>query len=252
MAKQKQEIITKEEAEELRYEVGELLRERSDLKNGREEESNQRLHRNADMFAALLGFGLFPHYAGMGPSIPLRPPTLWHPNITVPPDPELNLYMYARNNPLRFTDPDGRRIVIDQDGANITIHTTVDLYVSPDMPSDFATFFTQAITNQWQGTFPNYADATQPDWNVTVDLDLRQRYRGRDWSRHAVRIEPVPQGNAHVNMLGGMQMQINPDQVSMTSELLMAHEFGHWLGLSDRYDLVDGMALMHNDAQAQP
>lgn len=183
---------------------------------------------------------------GSGPGGPARSAASWEPSMRAPSMVELHRTRYARNNPLRYRDPDGRQITMVRDGQRLQIGVTVEISgdaIPPSFPRQVA-----AGLRQWGGLFPVFHDPAipswaTPQWSVEVLPDVIVRQGAPDWTRHQIAIADHLRRDsiAYVMGLGGSSMYVDRTQMDdyfPTDEgvaRMIAHEAGHWFGLDDQY-----------------
>lgn len=130
-------------------------------------------------------------------------------------------------------------ITMQRNGNKLKIEFTVDVLRSEQLPENFSELFTQSLSNYWSGTFPNQSDPTEPNWEVSVDVDIKEVDRRADRTRHWVAVRELANGaQAQVpDGLGTIGMQIAPATLTEIDEYLqmtIAHEAGHWMGLDHK------------------
>jgi hypothetical protein len=143
---------------------------------------------------------------------------------------------WSGNNPVKYTDPDGRDSVWNIDEANKTIEIIIPVkFADGTTPAEKQLFFNAA--RNWQG---NFTDGEYGDFSVTVRV---VEIYGSDFY-----------DDAHVNTITFSPLTRDDDakppiipfvsrkrdmtiyqEASGEYNKLLTHEIGHLLGLRDRY-----------------
>lgn len=149
--------------------------------------------------------------------------------------PSTNHNWYAGNNPVNFTDPDGRQIIMQRTPDLFQITLTVEIMNSPMMPSNFLDDLKTAATKWWE----NPANRSGP----TIKMDIRPSTAGdffvdrfTDRTAHRIRFADLKGDILGLHSWPGMMdMKIDPDIAKHDAAWVLAHELGHWFGLEDKY-----------------
>lgn len=160
-------------------------------------------------------------------------------------------YAYCVGDPINCIDPDGRDAIISIDGNNITISASVVL-TGQYATQELADLYKQGIMEQW-GAISSFTaiDGTEYSvtWNIDVsvnnDIDLDAGDIPKQDGYHnymQVMCEEYSNGK-HVAQSGlnirtgytGHVRSYSREGLSLYFDNPMPHEFGHMLGLIDRY-----------------
>jgi|GEM_PF-5496352 len=192
-------------------------------------------------------------FVAAAPSSPFTPADFWRAPPTALPDPEMSLYLFARDNPLRYRDPFGEKITMTMsDATHLDINMTVDVYPSPLMPPNFPELFQTALQHWWNGEFADPRTEGAKPWQVRVTSEVHMLAENtyRDTSHHWIALsgpegidgDPTWRGET-LPGFGGDGMKLNPNifqnlaQNAAPAENTIAHEVGHWFGLEERYNI---------------
>lgn len=161
-------------------------------------------------------------------------PSFWIINANNLINPQaMNSYSYSNNNPLKYIDPDGKDAVIKINGNDKTITIKADIYIyGKDANADVAKSMKNNILSTWNKDW-KYTDVeTNIEYSVRFDVDVKitkhpiLRSMGKD--NNIINIDNeersyVEKNRGYVGTWRGNE----PDPAP--------HEFGHLIGLTDRY-----------------
>jgi RHS repeat-associated protein len=162
--------------------------------------------------------------------------------------PTMSPYAYCANNPVKYIDPTGKDGVVVVDGENKTVTVKVNIilysksrYVGKDILDKAAKDYKQNIMDNWSKDANGDAWTTEHngetytinfDVNVSVNTQAAHE-KNRDYNGMNNYVEIVGSSGYRSNVKGN-----NHDGTwarTTSSDNAGAHEFGHMLGLKDRY-----------------
>lgn len=143
-------------------------------------------------------------------------------------------YAFCSNNPVNFVDLDGRDALINIDRESKTITISVNIYIYGKEASDeLASQYKESISNTW-GSIQDlqYDDETYTiNWNVEVTNlgEEKVEFDFSDGKSNYLNImSDVETSSVEQSHEGKLRPIINGNND-------MIHEFGHLLGLKDKY-----------------
>jgi RHS repeat-associated protein len=169
----------------------------------------------------------------------------------------LNLYAYAQNNPLKYTDPMGLEVSVTTTEDKKTGEKSTDIKLTGAIIDESGSLSDEdlkkvqtRIVNALKSDFTGRdADAKQ-SWNITVDVRVVSKAADLNAKDHVIRIvDAMPDYPATVlgavNEIGGKEVRIKTglipkkpsDPGNASLERTSGHEIGHALGL--RHDTDD-------------
>ncbi len=125
----------------------------------------------------------------------------------------------------RFTPAPG--ITVDRNGQAVTISGTMELS-GPEANAQRATQIQTCINNTWRGRFPDGS-------SVSCAITVRFRASGSPAGDVAQIIATRMSEPSNVRTHGARTMTLNANEGEDTWTWTPAHEFGHVIGLRDRY-----------------
>ena len=165
----------------------------------------------------------------------------------------LALYSYAHSNPLTFIDPDGKDATVEIKGSNLVISTTIYIYGS-GASQNTANLFQSSIMGDWNKGW-RYTDAASgKTFDVKFDINVKlynpsnptaepwfipgawnpfstDNYINVDLSSPRSYVSGGDEGVWRGAGRGGRPL---------ASDNPAPHEFGHLIGLDDRYTDTGG------------
>ena len=187
-----------------------------------------------------------------------------------------NEYAYARNNPLRYIDPNGQtatvhtsciRMEAGQENCNVTISATIAIYAAPgsgltqEQLNGAATTIQNSIQNAWSGSFTQDGTTYNVSTQVSVQVAASEGDASKTGAQNVIGLSNGPADAAHdlnaftgsSNSLGtflrGQDTGIwNYNTLGADSRNTAAHEFAHLLGIGDK----EGHVLSNTDPSGRP
>ncbi len=150
-------------------------------------------------------------------------------------------YTWCVGNPVRFVDPDGNNAIVVVDGKEITIK--VNIYIQGASEELIKQYYDNIMQN-W-GVYTNYTDILTGDiyslkWDINVQSVMSQDDVDFD----------NPANNYYLAIRGRSSVkETNRGKIRTDFSVRpnpMAHEFGHNLGLIDRYENEKYYAVPHS------
>ena len=143
-------------------------------------------------------------------------------------------YTWCVGNPIHFADPNGQNAIISIDNQTITI-TAYIILIGDIATEKLAYDFKKSLNNTW-GMQTQYTDDQGNEYSINWNIDVRIAGEGEQPNYES----PV---NNYLEIISGKDGQIskvygtNRGQIraNIKDSNAMPHEFGHILGLHDRY-----------------
>ena len=140
-------------------------------------------------------------------------------------------YIYCAANPIKFVDPTGKNAVISVEGNIITIQ--VNIYIQ-GASAELLKAYYENIMQNW-GAVTSYTDLlTGNEYTLNWQVSVKDKKDLKDDDRYN------PANNFYITISGNSSVT-NTSNGFIRSDFSkrpnpMAHEFGHNLGLRDRYE----------------
>jgi RHS repeat-associated protein len=157
----------------------------------------------------------------------------------------ITTYHFGANSPIAIVDAGGKDGI--RDGANATITATIVFIYDPDQISaqqagDYAVGAQNNITQVWNSNTYNGTNITT---NLNVQVMTIEAYNA---SVEAGTINPTDGQTNTITLSNSGRSHVNGDMrtgtwnINHLDQNTPAHEFGHLLGLSDRYQYIQGFS----------
>jgi len=151
-------------------------------------------------------------------------------------------YGYCAGNPVRLVDPDGRdaKITINEEQGTITVTSNIIIYGSL-ANEEMANVYKKSIMNSWgkMNTYEYEGRTYNVMWNIDVRVkgeNEKENYNGVNNYIKVVNSTANPSSTINTNNGSWRGVSYSGDVLDENSKDNPApHEFGHILGLRDRY-----------------
>jgi RHS repeat-associated protein len=166
----------------------------------------------------------------------LDPTSQYNPSQLLSDPQQLNLYAYARGNPVRYNDPSGQDAVITVNKKNKTITIRSTIYIhGKGATKDVASRMQKNISKAWNKGLTYTDKKTDITYSVNFKVKVKTTklpsFHGYKNDSNVIKVEGsendsyVTVGAKRANT--GHWRENEPDPAP--------HEFGHLIGLKDRY-----------------
>ena len=146
-------------------------------------------------------------------------------------------YLWCAGNPIKFIDLDGKDVTITINGSNITIYTNIIIY-GEYATQNLADQYKKNIMDNW-GKMTTYIDGSGKNYHIiwcvnvmATKKSLRKSEMNFNGKNNYLKVAgPKDQGRSYVK--NSNYGKIRSSDIENSNP--MSHEFGHLLGLKDRY-----------------
>ena len=143
-------------------------------------------------------------------------------------------YSYCLNNPMKYIDPDGKDVRIAINGNTITIKANVIL-TGNNATAQLAKMYQDDIMNNW-GSMTSYeykGNTYELNWDVNVRV--AEKNEVEEFNGLNNYMEVSSENSYVVNSQKGKIRNVGRDEIPFEFDNPISHEFGHILGLKDKY-----------------
>ena len=160
----------------------------------------------------------------------------------------LHAYHYSNNNPIRYTDPDGRTATYSVDNENKTININVDIIIyGKDATNQIAQEYKKGIEDAWGGnhTANINGERYSVNFNVNVTVGKSPGLLKRLWNsffgtKNFIKADASnTRSYVQSGFMGEWRIQGRGGK-TLAADNPAAHEFGHLIGFKDRYTDTGG------------
>jgi len=164
-----------------------------------------------------------------------------------------NKYAYVRNNPLRFTDPNGETATVnsscstDQNNkttCNVTVTASIAIYAVPgsgitqDQMNNAAASIQSQIDAAWSGSFSSGGVTYNVSTNVSVEVSDSQSDAMNSGAQNVIAMKNGAVDSSTDSEVdfhkSGQKIDTGMWNINSLSQGVAIHEFTHLLGVGDR------------------
>lgn len=171
----------------------------------------------------------------------------------------LSPYTYCANNPLLMVDPTGNDARICVEGNKITVTANIIL-TGANATDELAQAYSSDIQNTWGAVKSvSYQDETyEVNWDITVRVMSENEEKDFNGVNNYMEVVDGDQKSNVKNTNTGQLRTEGRYGLSLENDNPMSHEFGHVLGLRDKYtynsqrETIPISERWNNDVMATP
>ena len=155
--------------------------------------------------------------------------------------PWLSPYVFCAANPVAYVDPSGKDAIVTIQGNSITI--SANIFLEGNLATEeLAAEYQKKIMDVWGAVSKiKYGDIQfDVNWDINVCVAPKGKERNYDGKNNYLEVQNIddkgmPQVSKISNTNTGIIRSIGFYGRELADDNPMAHEFGHMLGLKDRY-----------------
>ena len=155
----------------------------------------------------------------------------------------LNLYHYANNNPVKYTDPTGRnaKYSINDEEQTVTITISITIY-GDDASDEVAMRYAEGINGAWGGERKTTIDGKEYKVNIKASVTVGEEPVNpspNDAMNYIKVDKSIETSKVEHNRYTGTWRTNGRKGKTLINDNPAPHEAGHLLGLGDRYSNIE-------------